>query len=182
MASAVVVALAALLALTPLIFHEVGHWVALRRLDVEVKEYWLGLGPAVLKWGRLRVGLLPIGGAVVPDPLPYAALTHKERMQVALAGPAASLLYGVIALLVFYGSVGLQGVQGLKSIAMLNFLLAAVNLVPIPPLDGFQALSSWMEHRKTPFSNSTLNITARLGNGLVYGVGFFVLGMTLIRH
>ncbi len=174
-----IIFLGAALALTPLVFHEMGHWVALHRRRVPVVEYWLGLGPVLFRWKKLRVGMLPIGGAVVPEPERYAALSAADKLTVALAGPAASLLYALVAMVVWYVDRTLPGAQALWLIAMLNLLLAGVNMLPVPPLDGFQALVQWQELRGKPFSATTLSRAYRLGNGLVYGVGFFVLGLAL---
>lgn len=177
----VTVLLTVFFTLTPLLFHEMGHWAALHRFKVGIREYWLGLGPMVFRFRHIRVGMFPIGGALVPDPDRYAALTPAQRTIVALAGPLASLIYGVVILCVWAVNPHLFGIKALWSIAMLNFVLAGVNALPIPPLDGFQALSNWMAHRQRPLSQATLSRAYRIGNGLVYGVGFFVLGLTLFK-
>lgn len=171
--------LALLLALTPLLIHEMGHWAVLRRWGVPVDEYWLGLGPVILRWRGLRVGMLPIGGAVVPQAQHYAKLTPLQKMWVALAGPIASTLYAALALAVWSWDPTMPGAQALWLIAMLNMVLAGLNLLPVPPLDGFQAWSQWRAHRGTPLSEQTLARALRLGNGLIYGLGFFILGLAL---
>jgi len=171
--------LGAVLALTPLVFHEMGHWVALRRFNVPVTEYWMGLGPVLLRLGKLRVGMLPIGGAVVPHAEQYAALSAKEKLIVTLAGPFASLLYAVVSLGVWYLERSMPGSDALWLIGTLNLLLAGLNMIPVPPLDGFQAWVQFRELQGRPLSALTLGRAYRFGNGLVYGVGFFVLGLAL---
>lgn len=173
--------LAILLVLSPLVVHEAGHWAVLRRLNVPVVEFWLGLGPVLLRWGPLRVGMLPIGGAVVPEPVTYRQMTPLQRQAVALAGPAASLLYGFVLLAVAQWNVGTPGFHGLELLAVMNFWLAFLNMVPVPPLDGFQALVAWREHRGNPFSPRLMAAAHRLGSGMVYGIGFFVLISAFIR-
>lgn len=175
------VTMALFLVITPLILHEMGHWAVLRRYGVGVTEHWLGLGPVLFRLGKVRVGMLPIGAAVVPDEAGFAKLSPRQRMNVALAGPAVSFLYGAAGLLVWWFNRSSSFEDGLFQIAMLNFLLAGVNLLPIPPLDGFQALAAWLEHRKTPMSSQRMALAQRLGNGLVYGIGFFVIGLALVR-
>lgn len=177
----ILLTLALFLAVAPLVFHEMGHWAVLRRLKVPVTEYWLGLGPVLFKWGRLRVGMLPIGGAVVPDAEKYKALLPMQRMTVAIAGPFASLLYGFIVLGTWYAYPDIPYRDVLHVVAMLNFVLALVNMLPIPPLDGFQALCAWLENGNRPLSERALGWAHRAGNGLVYGVGFAVLGLALVR-
>ena len=172
--------LALFLVMSPLVFHEMGHWVALNRLKVPVEEFWLGLGPQILRVGRARVGMLPIGGAVVPGAAAYAALHPRQRMAVCLAGPLASVLYGLVLVAVWAWAADAPGASGLFGIAGLNFFLAAVNIVPVPPLDGFGALAAWKEAQGRPFAPSTLNLAYRLGNGMVYGIGFCILGLALL--
>lgn len=167
--------LACLLTLSPLLVHEMGHWAVLRRYDVPVRQVWLGLGPVLLRWRGLHLGMLPIGGAVVPDMARYDALHPGQRMAVALAGPAASLLYGTVLLVVASSHIAVGNSKGLEILAMLNFWLALLNLIPIPPLDGFKALCAWYELRRSPLPDVLLHWATRLGNGFVYGIGFFVL-------
>jgi membrane-associated protease RseP (regulator of RpoE activity) len=167
--------LAVLLAASPLVIHEMGHWAVLRRLGVPVDQVWIGLGPMIAKWRGLRIGMLPIGGAVVPRPEAYQALAPGQRMAVALAGPAASLLYGVLLFAVAEWTRAGGTWKSLELIAGLNFWLAALNLIPVPPLDGFQALCAWYERKGEPLSAPLLSFASRLGNGFVYGIGFFVL-------
>lgn len=169
------------LAVAPLVFHEMGHWAVLSRYGVPVTEYWLGLGPVLFRWKKFRIGMLPIGGAVVPDSTQYAALAPGQRMAVALAGPAASALYGLVALAGWYFFQNGKHTEVLYLIAMCNFALAGLNLLPVPPLDGFQALCSWLEMDNRPLSQRALGWAYRAGNGLVYGVGFMLLGLALLR-
>lgn len=175
-----VLLLAVLLTLSPLLVHEMGHWAVLRRLQVPIEQVWVGLGPLIFRWRRLHIGMLPIGGAVVPRADLYHALTPKSRIVVALAGPAASLLYGCMLLAASGTGMHVGGWKGLEILAVLNFWLAAFNLIPIPPLDGFQALCAWYEHRGRPLPDVLLRWASRIGNGFVYGIGFFVLAKALL--
>lgn len=168
-------ALAILLLLSALVIHEMGHWAVLRRYGVGVREFWLGLGPVIAHIGPLRVGMLPIGGAVVPHPESYFALSARQRMHVALAGPAASALYGAALAAAALAGLEAPGMVGLLMLAGLNFFLAGLNILPIPPLDGFQAWAAWRESVGRPFRPATMGWAFRLGNGVVYGIGFLVL-------
>ncbi len=158
-----------------LIAHEMGHWVVLRRLNVQVLQWWLGLGPAIMHLGRYRIGMLPIGASVYPDPEQYAALSTRQRMAVALGGPIGSAAYG-LALLVAANQVHFAiGKHGLEQLAVANFMIALFNMVPVPPLDGFALLEALLERIGRPLSPRGKAFSYRIGNGLVYGLGFFVL-------
>lgn len=169
--------LAFLLVLTPLLIHELGHWAVLHRNKISVKEVWLGLGPVLFRWKGMRVGMLPIGAAVVPEPEKYKALPPLTRFWVATAGPIASLLYGLVLcafIFLFNGSSGGK-LDILLPLVYINFVLAGVNALPIPPLDGFQAFQAWREHKQRPLAANVTRLAFRLGNGFIYGVGFFVI-------
>lgn len=173
-------AVACFLVIFSLIAHEMGHWVVLRRLGVPVLEWWVGLGPAIFKWGNLRIGMLPIGACVYPEPVGYQALTTRARMAVALGGPVGSAVYGLSLLVAATRVEFAIGQHGLQSLALANFTIALFNLIPVPPLDGFQLLEALMEHLGRPVSPRAKALSYRLGNGLVYGLGFFVLAKFLV--
>lgn len=158
-----------------LIAHEMGHWVVLRRLQVPVTQWWFGLGPSIFKWGRVHIGLFPIGASVVPEPTLYAKLSSRARMAVALGGPIGSALYG-LSLLEAASRVSIPiGQHGLEALAMANFMIALFNMIPIPPLDGFHLLDALLEHVGRPLSTKAKDVCYRVGNGVVYGLSFFAL-------
>lgn len=160
--------------------HEMGHWVVLSRLKVPVLEWWAGLGPAICRVGRFRIGMLPIGACVYPDPEKYAALSTRQRMAVALGGPIGSAVYG-LALLVASSQVEVAiGRQGLEALAVANFTIALFNLLPIPPMDGFHLMETALEHIGRPLSPKAKSASYRVGNGLVYGLGFFILAKLFV--
>jgi membrane-associated protease RseP (regulator of RpoE activity) len=179
--TAVTLFLAIFLVAAPLIFHEMGHWAALRRFGVPVTQYWVGLGPAIFEWKAVRIGMLPIGGAVVPDKDKYATLSGRQKLVVALAGPFASLLYGAIAWCTWLLNKNLDFSSVFLNIAYLNLVLAGVNLLPIPPLDGFQAWVAWRETRGAALSEQTVLLAQKTGSGLVYGIGFLALGFVFFK-
>jgi len=85
-----------------------------------------------------------IFGWAKPVPVDYGRLRHPKRDMalVAVAGPAANLLMAVFwAILIRFAVVlpeyfsepmRLMGIAGIK----INVVLAVLNLLPIPPLDG----------------------------------------------
>jgi membrane-associated protease RseP (regulator of RpoE activity) len=173
--------LAVLLLISPLLVHEAGHWAMLRKRRVAVKAFWLGLGPVLFRRGRFCVGLFPIGAAVVPEEHAFTQLRPRQKLEIALAGPMASLLYALVLFAISASNPTLPGVQGLYLLGWLNLGIAVLNLLPIPPLDGFQALVHWRAGRGTPYSEKFLAKANRLGHGVVFGVGFMILGMASLR-
>lgn len=125
--------------------HEIGHLLAARALNVPVKLIALGVGPTL--WRRRSAGIrfelraLPLGmsigvlGRRDDDGRPRRPVEHD--IGVAAGGPLASvallLLFGGIALLA--GSTP-QFQSWLVMTASLSVILAGLNLIPLPGLDG----------------------------------------------
>lgn len=153
------------LAVIPLLFsvilHEVAHgWVAYK------------MGDSTAKWsGRLSLNPLrhldPIGtlmlflvgfGWAKPVPVNFNNLSDKRKglILVSSAGILANILFAFVALLFIrlfsISSSGMTPVLVYKvcqSVAYINITLAALNLIPIPPLDGSKILMG-IVWEKTP--------------------------------
>src|ERR1043165_1841567 len=103
----------ALLAALAIIVHEVGHAFTARMLgkrDVTIVLHTLG------------------GSTFVTD----SDLTRKDHIRIALAGPFAGVVLGVI---VFAAERCLHA-ELLKELWITTFAWSAINLLPIRPLDG----------------------------------------------
>lgn len=140
----------AVLLLYSVIFHEVAHgWVAYKMGDETAK--WLGrltLNPIkhIDPIGSLMLLVIGFGWA---KPVPInlenipAAQRRKGLILVSAAGAAANIIIAFCALLVWRlmsPAPGSMMYQVLYLLAYINILLAAFNLIPIPPLDGSKIL------------------------------------------
>ncbi len=162
--------------LSPLIIHELGHWMALRRYRIPVREVGLGFGPRIFRYRRFSVRLLLIGAFVLPEPGPFQAAAPAERLWVALAGPAANFLYaGVLMLAGLLQGAGTPAARGLLAVAALNWALGWLNLIPIPPLDGWVVLESSLRMMGFTPSERWVHWTRRIGSALLYGIGALLL-------
>jgi Zn-dependent protease len=156
-------ALAAIPLLFSVIIHEVAHgWVAYR------------MGYSTAKWsGRLSLNPLkhldPIGtlmlflagfGWAKPVPVNFNNLSDKRKglIFVSSAGILANILFAFVALLLIRlsstSSSGMTPVLVYKvcqSVAYINITLAALNLIPIPPLDGSKILMGILWQRTPDF-------------------------------
>lgn len=144
------------------ILHEIAHgWVADRLGD-----------PTARMRGRLTLNPIPhidplmsillplllifsgspiVFGAAKPVPIdPYNFREGRKDMGlVGLAGPATNLLLAVAAALIFKIIIFIPALNVLSFLLPIlnlaifyNFALAALNLIPIPPLDGSRILAA----------------------------------------
>jgi Zn-dependent protease len=84
---------------------------------------------------------------------PYALRNGVRSMWlVAAAGPVANFVVA-IGFAVIYRVLDLAGVEGgflvglVRNVVLLNVLLALFNFIPIPPLDGYNAVLSFLPPR-----------------------------------
>jgi regulator of sigma E protease len=106
--------LAFLFVLGVLVFvHELGHFLAARRLGIRVLTFSLGFGPKLLKLRRgdteYCISAIPLGGYVKmagenPDdprtgrPDEFLSRTKWERFQVLIMGPAMNIILAVVVM------------------------------------------------------------------------------------
>ena len=176
-------ALVAIPLLFSIIIHEVAHgWVAYR------------MGDPTAKWsGRLTLNPLkhldPIGtlmlflagfGWAKPVPVNFNNLSDKRKgvIFVSSAGILANILLAFIAQLfirLFSGSSsGIAVILVYKVcyiVSYINITLAALNLIPIPPLDGSKILMGIL-WEKTPYFLTRLE-----PYGFFIIIGFLFLGI-----
>ena len=116
-----------LVLLVSILIHELGHALAFRRY---------GHSP--------RIVLYALGGLTYGSDVPLAPL---ERVAVSLAGPTAGFLSGLVVLalsmLVGEASAGVESAIGMW--LWVNLGWGMLNLLPIHPLDGSQALSGLLD-------------------------------------
>jgi Zn-dependent protease len=141
------------------------------------------LGDPTAKYaGRLTLNPLkhldPIGSVILPlflilsgssflvgwaKPVPINPYNFKDQKygpaKSAIAGPAANLIIALFfgLLLRFFPFSGNSNLQLFYSfftyIVQINLLLAAFNLIPIPPLDGSHILFSFLPYSMENFKN-----------------------------
>ncbi len=149
------------------LIHESGHFWVAKLMGVKVLKFSIGFGPALLsrRWGKDRteyvIAALPLGGYVkmlgeqADEPVSaednertFDHLAPGKRFLIALAGPAANLLFAIVA----YAGVAWLGIPGLAPVVGLvseHSLAAQAHLQPgqrITALNG-QPVYTWEEMR-----------------------------------
>lgn len=133
--------------------HELGHYIAGRKLGFTIIEFSIFMGPRLLSWERngirYSLKLIPIGASVqfsgeyngdpqsrqaaidegyVPQPGDFFERPCWARAIVSFAGPAVNLLCGVLAFVVLFSAVG--SVVPLISEVQPNSMAAEAGLLP----------------------------------------------------
>ncbi len=177
-----------LLAIT---LHEVAHgWAALAfgdrtaqllgRLSLNPLKHVDPVGTVVVPLSLLLMSWLMgsqpfLFGWAKPVPVSMQNLSHPKRDMawVAIAGPASNFVQAIGWALLLYVSIG-SATEWLHSMAIagisINLILIALNLLPIPPLDGSRVLTAllpnqlgWQYNRLEPY-------------GLLILIGLMVMG------
>ena len=145
---------------TSLCIHEFGHaFIAYLGGDRSVAAAgYLSLNPLKYLHPLLSIGLpvvfLLLGGIGIPGGAVYlneqAIRNNRWRSLASAAGPVSNLLFAILIgwpFVVFQGGAPFGNEQFWAALAFLVFVeLSAVvlNLIPIPPFDGFGIIAPWL--------------------------------------
>lgn len=102
-----------------IVAHEFGHYIIARANGITVKEFFVGVGPDIVKWTRgetrYSIKLIPFGGACVfmdeedldhPEDCSYLNASVYSRIAVTIGGPVFNFLLAFVFSLFVIGSVG----------------------------------------------------------------------------
>lgn len=107
--------------------------------------------PLLVKKGIIEIGFFPLGGLVHNPDAEWNSLSEYQKIFIAICGPLANLLTGVVFLL-FYK---ILAIDLLKILGLFNILVFFLNLIPLKPknkkypTDGYYVLGSL----RNPFKN-----------------------------
>lgn len=150
------------LLLVSLVAHELAHgWAAYRLGDPTAKLHGrLTLNPIrhLDLWGSIALVVLFIGsggsfffGWAKPVPVDPRYFKDPQRgmMVVGAAGPAANVVLAAVAAGLVWATYqwNLFVAEALVLLFVLNIVLAVLNLLPVPPLDGSRVVGGFMSRR-----------------------------------
>ena len=108
-------ALQLILALSLLVFiHELGHFVAAKLSGVQVNEFAIFMGPALVKWKRgetqYSIRCIPIGGFCAMEgedsdsdnPRSFGAAAWWKRLIILVAGSFMNFVAGILIFLIVF--------------------------------------------------------------------------------
>src|SRR5512136_122112 len=162
-----------------LCLHEFSHaLVAYYGGDTSVREKgYLTFNP--LKYTHpvysilLPMMFLLLGGIGLPGGAVYIETwrlrSKRWESAVSLAGPASNLVLGAILSIVLHFAPSSAGGiwPGLAFLALLQVMAAVLNLIPVPPFDGYRVLA--------PFLSSEVRARIDQAGSLIMLAVFFVL-------
>jgi len=161
------------------IFHELAHgWVAYRLGDPTAKSMGrLSLNPLkhLDPLGTLMLFLVGFGWAK-PVPVNFNLLRNRRKgmILVSAAGVVTNMFLAFLALFLYrllHLSQGSIAFELLYVFAKINIILAAFNLIPIPPLDGSKILMGFA-------SQNVRNFLFRIERyGLIIIIALLYLGV-----
>ena len=136
--------------LLAVVLHEIGHLIWMKKCRTAPKSVKMSLG-----------GVLMVGSAFC---------TAKESISIALAGPIVNFLFTVVfySLGVYFDNVLLA------AFGVVQFLVGAINLLPVKGLDGGTVLTVLLEK----YSKRNVALIVKLVSFCV-SVGVLVLGIAV---
>lgn len=133
-----------------LLGHEFGHAIAIRLLHGRVTQITAGSGWvfARFRWGDSPVLLkiIPSWGFTESPDLPE--MPKVDQRLVYVAGPFGSLATAAIFGLLYQIAkpigpiLSFHFAHALGILVLVNVAMAVINLIPVPPLDGFRIISA----------------------------------------
>jgi len=160
---------AALLLFGSVLLHELAHSFVAIKYGIKVTSIRL-----LIFGGLAQVASEPKNG--------------KQEFLIALAGPATSMLLGILCLLVYlylFISNSLGAVAGIAwSLAWGNIIIAVFNMIPGFPLDGGRILRAFLWDRWNDMARAT-RIVSQFGNAfalflIIFGVMQFLVAQSFI--
>lgn len=128
-------------------------------MGIRVNKIVIETGPLLFSTKQEEIRLLPFIGMAVSDDYTMASL--RDRAIAAAAGAVSSILLGLFPLLTYWIVPSWATLIAAKG----SLLLAATNLIPLPPFDGFTVVEAFLARRGLRIDNSQRRQLFAIGIG-----------------
>ncbi|MDE3021778.1 MAG: site-2 protease family protein [Pseudomonadota bacterium] len=126
-----------------LLVHEMGHASALSWYRLSPRNFVFGVGLRLFRLGKWDIHLLPLGGQAVIDAGDSSHLGRFGLLFLSLSGPVANFLCAIFFTLILGKHLGSSSDQRqIQGFIAINMLLGCLNLLPLPPFDGWNFVRS----------------------------------------
>jgi len=127
-----------------LLIHEAGHLIPMQRMGIKPEKLILG-GFKLFSFRKSgiihEIGLIPLWAYVVSSD--YEKAPSSQRAIIAAGGPLISLVTGLLFFAIYFLSPNWPTLVAAKG----SILLAATNIIPLPPLDGWTVVEHFLIRR-----------------------------------
>lgn len=121
--------------LLAMVTHELGHLYFLKKFNVPVQKFSIGLGPILFKTKKITFRLFPLHGFVKYNEQVFNLLSSRQKVKMMLAGSVVNLLI-FLSIVIF--QITVTGYSQTLIIVAIPFLAGSLNLVPfIRNSDGY---------------------------------------------
>lgn len=157
-----------------LAIHEFSHVAVMKIYGITPERVVIGWPTVIrVKIGGVphQFGLLPLFGYAYCEKI-LSNTTPRVRAIIALSGPVGSMLLGWVLLI--YAPIG--GGWICHTAGMASMMIAAMNLIPLPPMDGWHILTYVLSKKGVVVSDTMQRI--------LLGMGIFVaiLSVFVVQH
>lgn len=172
-----------LIVLLSCLLHELAHYFAMRKFNIDVEEISLGFGPKIFQkkikniYFSIRLGFL-FGAYVKPANFFNIVKSNKhtilEKICIILSGIMVNLVLAVIFKILYEYVIFIEGYESLKSlyfdfISLINFTMTYINLLPIFGIsDGSKMVDVICDRYFSKKVGKTLKKICNITGGFIY--------------
>lgn len=147
-----------------LLIHESGHLIPMQRLGIKPEKLIIG-GFKLFSFRKSgiihEIGLIPFWAYVVSSD--YEKAPTAQRAIIAAGGPLISLVTGLLFFAVYFVHPNWPTLVAAKG----SILLAATNVIPLPPLDGWTMVEHFLNRRGIYIDDRNRKVLMGIGIGTI---------------
>ena len=147
-----------------LLIHESGHLIPMQKMGIKPDKLIIG-GVTLFSFRKSgiihEVGLIPLWAYVVSSD--YEKASSYQRAIIAAGGPLISAVTGLLFFGIYYLFPNWQTLVAAQG----SILLAATNIIPLPPLDGWTIAEHFLKKRGIHIDDRNRKLLLGVGIGTI---------------